>query len=293
MKTKIFLDSGDPGETKTIIEMLGFLDGQTTNPSLIAQNPQVKARFDKGDLLSLDELKSQYKEIVKKIRQEMSDGSVSIEVYADLETKADFMIEQALEFNNWVPNPHIKLPTNLEGLKAAKTLVSKSININMTLCFSQEQAAAVYSATEGAEKGSVFVSPFIGRLDDIGLQGMDLIRHINTMYKTGDEHVELLAASVRNMKHFMYSLFLEVDIITAPFNVLKEWAELHKPIPGDTVPIEQFLDMRAYFDNSSLDSIQYEDIDLEGDFESFNLDHELTSKGIEKFANDWNALLKD
>ena len=291
MKTKIFLDSGDPSETKSIVEFLGFLDGQTTNPSLIAQNPDVRAKFDKGERLTIDELKANYQDIVSKIRKEIPEGSVSIEVYADLDTKAEFMIEQAEEFNQWIENPHIKLPTNHEGIKAANALVAKGIQTNMTLCFSQEQAAAVYSATKGAHKGAVFVSPFIGRLDDIGLQGMDLIRNINEMYKSGDRHVELLAASVRNIKHFLYSLYLEVDIITAPFNVLKDWADSGRPMPGETIPLDEFADISTYFNNSQLQPIRYVDLDLEQTVEKFNLNHDLTTKGIEKFANDWNALL--
>src|SRR3989339_217562 len=114
IKTRIFLDSGDPQETKQVLSALGFLDGQTTNPSLIAKN-------------------------------------------------------------TWIPNAHIKFPITASGLEAAHILTSEGMRVNMTLCFSQQQAAAVYVATRGVKKGDVFLSPFIGRLDDQGENGMNMI----------------------------------------------------------------------------------------------------------------------
>ncbi len=96
---------------------------------------------------------------------------------------------------SWIPNAHVKFPTSREGLEAAGRAVKEGLRVNMTLCFTQEQAAAVYSATAGAKKGDVFISPFIGRLDDRGENGMDLIENIQKMYGTGDGHVEVLTAS--------------------------------------------------------------------------------------------------
>ncbi|HEX5744243.1 MAG TPA: transaldolase family protein, partial [Candidatus Saccharimonadales bacterium] len=150
LTTKIFLDSGDPAETKAIIGLLGFLDGQTTNPTLVAKNPYAKDRFEKGEKFNADEIIDFYKQVVTEISKLIPQGSVSIEVHAEQDTTAEDMFEQAKKMNAWIPNAHIKYPTTAEGLKAAKQSVEQNINVNMTLCFTQDQAAAVYAATKGA-----------------------------------------------------------------------------------------------------------------------------------------------
>lgn len=290
-KTKLFLDSGNPKDTKKAVELLGHLDGQTTNPSLVAQNPELSDKFKNGTHLSESELLNEYKKIIKNVKSILPNGSISIEVYADLETKSEAMIAQALVFNEWIENAQIKLPTNKEGLKAATDLTEQGVNLNMTLCFSQQQAAAVYSATKNASGSSVYVSPFIGRLDDIGLQGIDLIANIKKMYDASDHHVELLAASVRNLKQFLYCLYIEVDIITAPLKIYEEWALLGKPIPGVDLGLGQFKDMGVYLETKHLQQIHFEEVSLEQNPNEYNIDHDLTTKGIVKFAQDWNALL--
>ena len=167
LTTKIFLDSGDPAETKKSKEILGFLDGQTTNPTLIPKNPKIQERIAKKDYLSRDEIYEEYKKIARKISSTIPNGSISIEVYADQTTTEEDMLAQARKMFSWIPGAHIKFPILPEGLKAAKRAVEEGIRVNMTLCFTQEQAAAVYEATmETKEK--VYVSPFVGRLDDIG-----------------------------------------------------------------------------------------------------------------------------
>lgn len=289
--TKIFLDSGDPDHTRKAVDMLGFLDGQTTNPSLVVKVPALQEKISSGKKLTNEQLFGEYKQIISQIEEIIPHGDISIEVYADLETTALEMVSQARELNTWIERPYIKLPTNPQGLEAASILSKEGILINMTLCFTQKQAAAVYSATAGSSQGSVFVSPFIGRLDDIGVQGMDLIKNIRDMYSKSDHHVELLTASVRSLKHFLYALYLEVDIITAPFEILEEWSAKGKPVPGKDLSDSEFSNISKYF-NSNLESIPYEDIDLTSDFKEFDVSHELTKKGIEKFASDWNSLLK-
>lgn len=293
LKTKIFLDSGDPQETREALSLLGFLDGQTTNPSLVVKNPKIQNRFASGETMSNDELLEQYRKIILEIKGIIPEGAISIEVYADLDTQSDTMISQAKELNQWIDNPYIKLPTNLPGLEAASVLSTQDVNVNMTLCFSQQQAAAVYAATREAKPGSVFVSPFIGRLDDLGVNGMDLIRNIRDMYAQSNHHVKLLTASVRSFEHFLYALYLEADIITAPFAILEQWAEQSKPLPGKDIPADNFTDMASYLGSSQLASIPFETIDLNLDFHDYNLDHELTTKGIGKFAQDWNSLIKN
>ncbi len=282
LKTRIFLDGGDPGETREIIRLLGFLDGQTTNPTLISKNPRARQRLEKGEKFTREEIIHFYQETVKEISKLIPNGSISVEVYADHSTLAEAMLSQGNEMFSWIPNAHIKFPTSQEGLKAAEQAVTSGMRVNLTLCFSQEQAAAVYAATRGAKRGDVFVSPFIGRLDDRGENGMDVISHILQMYSKGDGHVMVLTASVRKIDHLLYALKLGSDIITAPFNVLKEWGEKGLPMPGDDY----------VYRPGSLKSIPFKEIDLSKKWQSYDIRHELTDKGMERFSADWNALIK-
>jgi len=153
LKTRIFLDGGNADETREIIELLGFLDGQTTNPTLISKNPGARKRLESGEKFSSTEIFDFYRGVVATISGLIPRGSVSIEVYADAATSAETMIKQGREMYSWIPNAHIKFPTSREGLKAAAQAVQEGLRVNMTLCFSQEQAAAVYAATRGARKG--------------------------------------------------------------------------------------------------------------------------------------------
>lgn len=277
-KTRIFLDSGDPAETREALKLLGFLDGQTTNPSLVAKNPETKGRkFSRTEIFKF------YKKVVQEISGLIPQGSVSIEVYADAVSTAEEMLVQAREYFLWIPNAHIKFPTTTEGLRAAGSAIAEKIRVNMTLCFSQAQAAAVYAATKGASKGQVFVSPFVGRLDDRGLNGMQLIANIIQMYQAGDGHVEVLTASVRSLNHLLYAIKLGSDIATVPLKILREWAQAGLPIPRENFQ----------YDASGMKPILYEDLDLVQPWPSFDLHHELTDAGIVKFAADWNALIKE
>ncbi len=282
LKTKIFLDSCDPAETKEVISILGFLDGQTTNPTLVAKNPYAKERFIQGEKFSKEEIFIFYKKMIKEIAGLIPKGSVSIEVYADEETTTEEMFAAGKEMFTWIPNAQIKYPIIPAGLESAKRSIQEGMRVNMTLCFSAEQAAAVYAATAGAKKGDVFVSPFLGRLDDIGENGMSLIENIINTYKKGDGHTEVLAASVRNMNHFLASLALGVDIITAPISILKEWGNMGTPIP------EKFSD----YNFSSLKNIPFEEIDLKKNWKDFDISHKLTEQGLKKFVSDWNSLIK-
>ena len=153
LKTRIFLDGGDPEETRTLLGLLGFLDGQTTNPTLISKNPEARRRLEKGEKFNPDEIFGFYQQVVREISGLIPQGSVSIEVYADLSTAAEQMLKQGREMFTWIPNAHIKFPISGEGLKAAEAAVKEGLRVNLTLCFSQEQAGAVYAATRGAKKG--------------------------------------------------------------------------------------------------------------------------------------------
>lgn len=281
LRTKIFLDSGDPQETREAIKLLGNLHGQTTNPTLIAKNPLAKEKLARGEKFRKGEILDFYRKVVEEISELIPSGSVSIETYADFSTPAEQMFNEGMEMFSWIPNAHIKYPTTKEGLTAAEESVKRGMRVNMTLCFSQDQAAAVYAATRGAMKGQVFVSPFVGRLDDIGENGMDLIGNILKMYGSGDGHVETLAASVRSMDHFMQSLALGADIITAPFKVLKGWREAGCPMP----------DEKFSYASAGLKPIGFRELDLGKHWKEFNIEHDLTAKGIERFAKDWNELI--
>ncbi len=282
LKTKIFLDSGDPQETRAALLSLGFLDGQTTNPSLIAKNPATSGKkFSKQELLQF------YRGVVAEVSSLIPQGSVSVEVYADKTTTAEEMLAQGREFNTWIPNAHIKYPTTHEGLKAAEMSVKEGMRVNMTLVFSQEQAAAVYAATKGAKKGEVYVSPFVGRLEDRGERGMDLIKNILEMYKEGDGHVEVLAASVRTLSHIQEAVNLGSDILTAPIKILEEWHSATSAGSSVGVPPSPYEGREG----EGLKLIAYKNINLKQPWQEYNINHELTSKGLEKFASDWNNLM--
>jgi transaldolase len=281
LTTRIFLDGGNPADTREIIGLLGFLDGQTTNPTLISKNPKAMERLRSGEKFSEKEIYNFYRDVVAELSLLIPRGSVSVEVYADFSTKADQMLEKGKEMFSWIPNAHIKFPTSAEGLKAAGMAVKSGLRVNMTLCFTQEQAAAVYAATCGAKKGEVFVSPFVGRLDDRKENGMGLIANIVRMYGKSDHHVEVLSASVRSMDHFYYSIALGCDIITAPYEILKEWATKGLPMP----------DEHFRYDTKGLEPILFKELDLAKNWNEYDISHDLTIKGMEKFSADWNLLI--
>jgi len=143
LNTNVLLDGGDPRETLRIKKLLGFLDGQTTNPTIVAKNPDIQRRIASGRKLTSSEHKNEYKRIVKEISPLVGEACVSIEVFADFGTTGEHMLAQGEEMYAWIPNAYIKYPCLPEGLRAAKMSVERGIRVNMTLCFSQSQAAAV------------------------------------------------------------------------------------------------------------------------------------------------------
>jgi len=270
-KTKILVDGGDPQETLHVKETIGFVDGQTTNPSLIAKNPEIRQRIASGHSLSAQEEKDEYRKIVQAISPLVGDAGVSIEVFADIGTTAEEMLAQGEEMFSWIPNAYIKYPCTREGLRAAEMSVLKRIRVNMTLCFSQDQAAAVYAATKGS-KEPVYVSPFVGRLDDQGENGMDVVKNIKKMFKNGDGHVHVLAASIRHVDHLLASFAMDVELTTVPAKVLAEWATRTFPMPDQ--------------------HFSYKELDLNLPWQSFDVAHELTKVGIQKFVADYRSTLK-
>ena len=278
-KTKILVDGGDPQETQQVKGLLGFVDGQTTNPSLIAKNPHIRELIGSGQGLSSKQEMEEYRKIVAAISPMVGDAGVSIEVFSDQKTSAPEMFDQGREMFSWIPNAYIKYPCTAEGLRAAQMSVAHGMRVNITLCFSQAQAAAVYAATKGA-KEPVYVSPFVGRLDDIGENGMDVVKNIKRMYSNGDGHVLILAASIRNLDHLLYCFALQTELATVPAKILELWANKNFPMPDERFEYK-----------SAGKPIPYEEINLEQSWEAFDIHHELTRKGIEKFVSDYRATL--
>ena len=280
MSTYLYLDSGDPQHTHDLLERGVLLAGQTTNPSLVVRHPEVVARVERGEYFTKTEINALYKQIVQEIAA-LVDQSVSLEVYANCDTSARDMMEQGWEMNGWINNAHIKLPTTPAGLKAGEQLVADGIRVNFTLCFTQEQAAAVASVTAGASPGQVFLSPFVGRLDDRGKNGMELIYNIQRMYQEARvQHVQLLAASIRTREHLLACYASNVDIITAPYELLLAWSEDNFPMPDETFNYDP-----------GLMEIPYEEHDVHAPWQSFSLQHPLVTSGVEAFAEDWDAVL--
>lgn len=286
LTTRIFLDSGSAEHTKDILDKIDFLDGQTTNPTyFVKSNPTVKAAIERGEKFTTAELLEKYKTLANEISPLVpADGSVSIEVYADEHTTAQELIDQAHEMNTWIPNAHIKLPIIPAGLEAAEQLVQEGIRVNMTLCFSQEQAAAVHAATRGAQPGQVFLSPFISRLDKVGQNGFELLLNIQKMFHEEGSAVQILAASVHSVYDIAHVIEKNMDIITIPYNDFLVWIE--HGMPRETEGLEQK-------DISELAPIVYKEYDLSSDWRDFDISHELTDKGLRQFANDWNNVLAD
>src|SRR6185437_9035937 len=150
-------------------------------PTLIASNPHIRELVASGQKLSKREEMKEYKRIVQTMSPLVGDAGVSIEVFADQNTTAQEMIDQGRDMFSWISNAYIKYPCTVQGLRAAQMSITQGIRVNITLCFSQQQAAAVYSATKGT-KQRVYVSPFVGRLDDIGKNGMDVVKNIKQMF---------------------------------------------------------------------------------------------------------------
>jgi transaldolase len=285
-KTKMLVDGGDPDETLRVKELIGFVDGQTTNPSLIAKNPEIRERIASGHTLSPQEEKDEYRKIVQNISPLVGDAGVSIEVFADMDTKAEEMFAQGEEMFSWIPNAYIKYPCTREGLRAAEISVRRQIRVNMTLCFSQEQAAAVYAATRGSGE-PVYVSPFVGRLDDRGENGIDLVKNIKKMYEDGDGHVYVLAASIRHVDHLLASFATGAELATVPAKVLVEWATKDFPMPD-----KDFSYKAVDASGKPLKAIPYKALDLKRPWQSFDIAHELTTVGIQKFVADYRSTLR-
>ena len=191
-----FVDTADTGEIAEISE-LGFLDGVTTNPSLIMKS---------GRDMS---------EVISEICALANSAPVSAEVVA---TDWETMVAEGRKLAGIAPNVTVKVPLTWDGLRACRTLSGNGTMVNVTLCFSANQALLA------AKAGATFISPFIGRLDDIGLKGMDLIRDIRAIYDNYGFDTKILAASIRSPLHVSEAALAGADVATLPPPVLRRLA---------------------------------------------------------------------
>ena len=206
---KFFLDTANVQELREAAAM-GVLDGVTTNPSLIAKE------------------KRPFRDLVDEICR-IVDGVVNLEVVA---TDVEGMVQQGRELAKIAPNVVVKLPTTSEGVKALRILKAEGLKTNLTLCFSPTQALIV------AKAGATYVSPFLGRLDDIAHVGMDLIRTLRAMYDNYDFPTQILAASLRNPLHVVDAALAGADVATMPFSVFQMLIK-H---PLTDIGLKRFLD---------------------------------------------------
>ena len=205
----IYLDTANINHIKHGVE-LGVVSGVTTNPTLVAK-----------------EGIKDYKAVVREICS-IVPGSVSAEVTVN---DPEGMIEQARNIATWAENVFVKIPSTIDGLKVISTLARENIKVNQTLCFSVSQALL------GALAGSTYVSPFVGRLDDIGQDGMALVKDIVDVYKKHELKTEVLAASIRHPLHVVVAAQAGADIASVPYKVLIQMMQ-H---PLTDIGVERFL----------------------------------------------------
>lgn len=298
---KFLLDSGDPEEYKTISQLAkekgSELWGSTTNPSLIA-----KKLAAAGKKLTTQEAFQLQKDIVLQIIG-IVPGAVSGEVYADQTTTAQNMAEQGRDIASWHPRVVVKLPTTLEGMKARTQLRKEGIGINNTLVFSQEQVFAISlheklmtEAYGPAKTGfPAFISPFVGRLDDRGENGLTFLKYAVDLTHTyfAKDLVWMLEASIRNLGHMKEGIDMGSELLTIPAKVYQEWfalsPEQQAAVKAETTGLQ---DIPQWTPSEELLAIQSVD-ELMQAIESGKLDitHPLTTAGIDKFVADWHAIL--
>lgn len=308
--TKFLLDSGDPNEYREIAALMKekavgandyspILWGSTTNPSLIAKS--ASRRIAGKKLTPIDAFKLQ-KELVEEILT-IVPGAVSAEVYADEQTTADQMIEQGRDIATWHERIVVKLPTTIEGFKARTTLRKEKIPVNNTLVFSQQQIYAICLHEKLIQQTydvknpfwPPFISPFLGRLDDIGEDGIALLKNglriENELFE--ENQTWMLSASIRTIQHLQGTINANCDIITAPAKIYKEWLELTEEQrqapqsqPSNLHAVPYWTPPENVTEIQTLEAFQHA---IETN--TLDISHPLTTKGIEKFVADWKAIL--
>jgi transaldolase len=207
---KFFIDTANPGEIKKAYEM-GVIDGVTTNPSLISKENR------------------DFESLIKEICEIIQGLPISLEV---LSLDSDGMIKEARKLSKRGENIVVKIPMTSEGLKAIKVLASEGIKTNTTLVFSPTQALLA------AKAGTTYVSPFIGRLDDISQTGMDLVEQIMTIFDNYDFQSQVIVSSIRHPIHVLEAALIGADVATIPYKVIEQLVK-H---PLTDIGIERFLE---------------------------------------------------
>jgi len=301
ISTKFLLDSGDTNEYKELIKLFKEngheLWGSTTNPTLIAKTLS-------GRKINEKEAQDLQKQIVLEILS-LLPGAVSAEVYSDAETTASEMIEQGEEIARWHKRVVVKLPTTLEGFKARSALRKAHIPVNNTLVFSQEQIFAICLHEKIMQQvyGPIddlfppFISPFVGRLEDIGENGMQLVEHgmkikkeLNVSKTAIKPSIWMLEASVRTTQHMLEGFELKTELITAPAKAYRAWLQ---------TPEEPAISQESKFKSIPFWTAPKEltEIETEEEFmdviqnSKLNIHHSQTDSGLKKFAEDWKAAI--
>lgn len=297
--TKFLLDSGDPEQYKKMAMLASQngsqLWGATTNPTLIAKKLS-------GQKFTQEEAFNLQKKIVLEILK-IVPGAVSAEVYAEEKTTAEEMIGQGRQIAKWGERIYVKLPTTLEGFKARTELRKAKIPVNNTLVFSQEQVFAIclHEKLIQKEYGPIenewpsFISPFVGRLDDIGEDGMSFVENSMKMKKEYNFDLWMLEASIRRVEHIKRGIDAGVEIMTVPAKNLEEWFALSTELQNKINPISyaEKLTKKPYWQPTDellsianfaefMDALEVGVLDIK---------HDLTAKGLIRFVQDWKAIL--
>lgn len=297
-QTKFILDSGDPLEYREIAKLAALhhqeLWGGTTNPTLIAKKLAGK-KFSREEAFNLQ------KKIVLEITS-IVPGAVSAEVYADHATTSEEMIEQGRQISTWHERVVVKIPTTLEGFKARSILRKSGILTNNTLVFSQEQIFAICLHEEIIQRETPvknlwppFISPFVGRLDDLDFDGMDIVKYGMQIKKIFNAKLWMLEASVRELEDFKRGIELGSELITAPAKTYRAWFDLSREEQNAVNPKEHEEALQtiptwqaptALLTTQTL--LEFQNLIDSG---ILNINHPLTEKGISRFADDWKAIL--
>lgn len=294
---KYILDSGEVAEYKDLINQTKTVHeelwGGTTNPTLIAKKLTGKKCTPKESFMLQANIIKEILDIVP--------GAVSAEVYADLTTTAEQMAVQGRELARISNRVYVKLPTNAAGFQARTILRKEKIPINNTLVFSQEQIFAIclHEKIMQEQFGPIentwppFISPFIGRLDDIGENGLDLLKHGMKIKSMFTYPLWMLAASVRSLTHMAQSIQANTELITAPAALYQEWFNVSfEKKEHYSEGINSLISIPEWTIPSELMQIKtIDEFDQAIKSNILDIRHELTDKGITKFAEDWKAIL--
>ena len=197
---KLFLDTANMNEIRDGVR-LGVISGVTTNPSLAATEGIGNRESYKSAVLEIAEI---------------LDGPISVEVVSQ---DVEGMVAEGRDIADWIPNPWVKIPSTLAGIEAMAILAQEGIKINQTLCFSTNQALL------GAQAGATVVSPFVGRLDDIGHEGMDLVSEIVSVFKNHEVKTQVMAASIRHTLHCLQAAKAGAHVATVPYRILLQMVQ--------------------------------------------------------------------